>query len=70
MGSPRQEYWSGLPFPSRGDIPDSGIDPGSPMLQAGSLLSEPPGISFPLTDENTERIQSKPEPKRPGAGHR
>jgi len=39
----RQEYWSGLPFPSPGDIPDPGIKPRSPTLQAGSLPSEPPG---------------------------
>ena len=39
----RQEYWSGLPFPSPGDLPDLGIEPGSPALQAGSLPSEPPG---------------------------
>ena len=39
----RQEYWSGLPFPSPGDLPDPGIEPGSPELQAGSLPSEPPG---------------------------
>ena len=39
----RQEYWSGLPFPSPGDLPNPGMDPGSPALQAGSLLSEPPG---------------------------
>ena len=40
----RQEYWSGLPFPSPGDLPDSGIEPGSPALQVDSLPSEPPGI--------------------------
>ena len=39
----RQGYWSGLPFPSPGDLPDPGIEPGSPALQADSLLSEPPG---------------------------
>ena len=39
----RQEYWSGLPFPSPGDLPDPGIKPRSPLLQADSLLSEPPG---------------------------
>ena len=39
----RQEYLSGLPFPSPGDFSDSGIKPGSPALQADSLLSEPPG---------------------------
>ena len=38
-----QEYRSGLPFPSPGDLPDPGIEPGSPALQADSLLSEPPG---------------------------
>jgi len=38
----RQEYWSGLPFPSPGDLPDPGIEPGSPALQAESLPSEPP----------------------------
>ena len=43
MGFPRQEYWSGLPFPSPGDIPDPGIKPRSPALQADALTSEPPG---------------------------
>ena len=43
MGFPRQEYWSGLPFPSPGDLPDEGIEPGSPVLQADSLLTELPG---------------------------
>ena len=38
----RQEYWSGFPFPSPGDLPYPGIEPGSPTLQADSLLSEPP----------------------------
>ena len=37
-----QEYWSGLPFPSPGDLPNPGIEPGSPGLQADSLPSEPP----------------------------
>ena len=40
MGFSRQEYWSGLPFPSPGDLPDPGIVPGSPALQADSLLSK------------------------------
>ena len=39
----RHEYWSGLPFPSPGDLPDPGVEPGSPALQADSLPSEPPG---------------------------
>ena len=43
MGFSRQEYWSGLPFPSPGDLPNPGIEPGSPTLQADSLLSQPPG---------------------------
>ena len=38
-----QEYWSGLPFPSPGDLLNSGIKPGSLALQADSLPSEPPG---------------------------
>ena len=40
MGFSRQEYWSGLPFPSPDDLPDPGIKPGSPALQADSLPSE------------------------------
>ena len=43
-------YWSGLPFPSPGDLPDLGIEPGSLTLQADSLLSEPPGRPFFLED--------------------
>ena len=43
MGFSRQECWSVLPFPSPGDLPDPGIEPGSPALQADALLSEPPG---------------------------
>ena len=42
MGFSRQEYWSGLPFPSPGDLPDPGIEPASPALQADALPSEPP----------------------------
>ena len=42
MGFSRQEYWSGLPFPSPGDLPNPGIKPGSPALQADTLTSEPP----------------------------
>ena len=43
MGFSRQEHWSGLPFPSPGDLPDSGIEPQSPALQADSLPTELPG---------------------------
>ena len=45
MGFSRQEYWSGLPFSSPGDLPDPEIEPGSPTLQADALPSEPPGKS-------------------------
>ena len=44
MGFSRQEYWSGLLFPSPGHLPDPGIKPRSPALQADSLLSKPPGM--------------------------
>ena len=43
MGFSREEYWSGLPFPSPGDFPDPGIEPGSLALQTDSLPSESPG---------------------------
>ena len=39
----RLEYWSGLPFPTPGNLPNPGIEPRSPALQADSLLSEPTG---------------------------
>ena len=43
MGFSRQEYWSGLPFPSPGDLPDSGIELELPALADGSFTTEPPG---------------------------
>ena len=43
MGFSRQDYWSELPFPSPGDLPNPGIEPRSPILQVDSLLAEPPG---------------------------
>ena len=46
----REEHWSGLPFPSPGDLPDPGIEPRSPALQANSLLSEPPGKTLTEKD--------------------
>ena len=48
MGFSRQEYWSRLSFPSPGDLPYPGIEPGCPALQADALSSEPPGK--PSTD--------------------
>ena len=41
MEFPRQEYWSGLPFPSPGGLPNPGIEPGSPASEADALTSEP-----------------------------
>ena len=49
----RQENWSGLPFPSLEDLPNSGIKLGSPTLQADSLLSEPPGKPHMYISEYT-----------------
>ena len=46
MGFSRQQYWSGLPFPSPEDLPDPGIKPRSPAMQADALSSEPPGKSY------------------------
>ena len=43
VGLSRQEYWSGLPFPSPGDLPNPGIEPESPALQVDTLPSEQPG---------------------------
>ena len=45
MGIPRQEYWSGLPFPPPGDLSDPGVEPGSPALAGGFFTTEPPGKS-------------------------
>ena len=45
MGFSRQEYCSGLPFPSPGDLPNPGIEPWSPALETDTLTSEPPGKS-------------------------
>ena len=58
-GFSRQEYCSGLPFPSPGDLPDPGTEPRSPALQADALPSEPPGKSgFPIYNK-TELCSKK-----------
>ena len=57
MESSRQEYRSGLPFPSPGDLPNLGIEPRSPAFQANFLLSEPPGKSW------HSRVSANPELK-------
>ena len=43
LGFPRREYWSGLPFPPSGDLPDPVIEPASPELAGGFFTTEPPG---------------------------
>ena len=55
----RQEYWSVLPFLSLGDLPDPGIQPGSPTLQADALRSEPPGKPPVKEIENHTNHSSK-----------
>ena len=49
MGFSKQDYWSGFQFPSPGDLPDPGIKPRSPALQADALPSEPPGKPLVFT---------------------
>ena len=57
----RQEYWSGLPFPSPGDLPNRGIKPGSPCLQADTLPSEPPGktLESPLDCKEIQPVHPR-----------
>jgi len=55
MGFPRQEYWSGLPFPYPGGLPNPGIEPRSPALQAVSLLIEPP-VKMGLVDVHMNTV--------------
>ena len=50
----RLEYWSGLPFPFPGDLPNLGIEPGSPALEADTLTSEPPGKIIPKKGNTKE----------------
>ena len=57
----RKEYWSGLPFPSPGDLHDPGIEPTSPVLQADSLQSEPPGRTL-LQAAQVALVVKKPLP--------
>ena len=57
MGFPRQEYWSGLPFPS-GDLPNPEIEPGSPALQADAVTSEPPGKPSSVFYQGEKKIFS------------
>ena len=56
MGFSRQEYWSGLPFPSPGNLPDPVIEPTSPTLQADASTSEPPGKNMKYMSPNAKFI--------------
>ena len=58
LGFSRQDHWSGLPFPSPGDLPNPGIELGSPTLQADTLPSEPPGKPRP---NGTHTVKLFPE---------
>ena len=57
----RQGYWSGLPFPSPGDLPNPGIEPGSPALQAGSLPTELQGkpIQKYMLEQSEQKLSMK-----------
>ena len=65
MGFSRKEYWSGLLFPSPGDLPDPGIKPGSPALQADALSSEPPGKMIQPLWRTVQKFLKKLEIKLP-----
>ena len=79
MGFSRQEYWSGLPFPSPGDLPNPGIEPGSLALQADSLPSVPLGkpnkqnkqnhVEFELLWGDIEEKQFKKNTKKQREGN-
>ena len=59
MGFSRQEYWKGVPFPSPGDLPNPGIEPESPTLQADALPSEPPGKPLWERKRKTRKCQDQ-----------
>ena len=61
MGFSSQEYWTGLLFPPPGDLPDSGIKPTSPALQADSLPSDPPGKPMNTGVGSLSFLQGSPD---------
>ena len=67
MGFSRQEYWSGLQFPSPGDLPNPGLEPRSPAFQADALTSELPGkpanAKISIGREGGKKQQTKEEVK-------
>ena len=63
MGFPRQEHWTGLPFPSPGDLPNPGIEPASPTLEGTFFTTKPPGkpnTTVAILIYNTERFNNEP----------
>ena len=64
MGFSRQEYWSGLPFPSPGDLPDPGIEPRFPALEADALTSilSPGDLPDPGIEPGSPALQAGPIP--------
>ena len=58
VGFPRQEHWSGLQFPSPGDLADPGTEPPSPALAGGFFTAEPPGKPFTKYESESEVAQS------------
>ena len=60
MGFSRQEYGSGVPFPSPGDLPDQGIDPGSPALEADALPSEGSSLECKTVYKDGKNFHSVP----------
>ena len=59
MGFPRQEHWSGLPFPSPGDLSNSGIKPGFPALAGGLFTTVPPGKDFGTAEDQPVLSQDR-----------
>ena len=55
MGFSKQEYWSGLPFPSPGDLPDPGIEPSSPILQANRVQNKA-GVAIFISEKKKNRL--------------
>ena len=69
VGFSRQEYWSGLPFPSPGDLPNPGIEPRSPALPTDALPSEPPGNPPAKAGDIRDTGSILGSGRAPGGGH-
>jgi len=66
VGSPRQKYWSGLPFPSPGDLPDPEINLGSPALAGGFFTTEPLGSPYSVNILHIIHLLAKKKEKKSG----